>query len=99
MNEIYQVHDTHGCPKIADNIYCFQLSSPEPVMWRASPPFDVARPNWRPFNSPNTYRAPLLTLKPQLHDISHWQTEDLASSVLFRSWWMLESKFTSQDPI
>ena len=66
MNEIYQVHDTHGCPKIADNIYCFQLFSPEPVMWRASPPFDVARPNWRPFNSPNTYRAPLLTFKPQL---------------------------------
>ena len=27
MNELYQVHDTHGRPKIADNIYCFQLPS------------------------------------------------------------------------
>ena len=30
MNELYQLHDAHGRPKIADNIYCFQLPSPEP---------------------------------------------------------------------
>ena len=58
MNELYRVHDTHGRPKIADNIYCFQLSSTETVVWRAS---DVAHLNWRPFNRPNTHWVSFLT--------------------------------------
>ena len=100
MNELYQVHDTHGRPKIADNIYCFQLPSPEPVVWRANSTV------WS-CTSQLTALQPDPPTQSPIHDVASsnpscvtYPTGRLSAwpaSVLFRSWRMLECKFTTQD--
>ena len=100
MNELCQVHDTHGRPKIADNIYCFQLPSPEPVVWRPTPPSEAARPNWRPFNQTQHPQSPIHDVASSNPSCVTYPTGRLSAwpaSVLFRSWRMLECKFTTQD--
>ena len=82
----------------------------EPVVWRASPPSDVAVPIDGPSTDPATHRC-----ARTLDSLSQARTLDVASSnpswviyptgrlrtwpssVLFWSWRMLESKFTTQE--
>ena len=82
MNELCQVHDTHGRPKIADNIYCFQLATltraccVKSQLHRLKLHVPIDGPSTRPTNlEPHSWRG---KLEPQLRDISHWKTKSLA---------------------
>ena len=65
-----------------------------------TPPSEAARPNWRPFNQTHQPRAPFMTWQARTPVAWHIPLEDWSAwpaSVLFRSWRMLECKFTTQD--
>ena len=100
MNELYQVHDTHGRPKIADNIYCFQLPSPEPVVWRANSTVWSCTSQLTALQPDPPTQSPIhdvASSNPSCETYPTGRLRTWPSSVLFRSWRMLECKFTTQD--
>ena len=65
-----------------------------------TPPSDVARPNWRPFNQTQHPQSPIHVVASSNPSCMTYPTGRLSAwpaSVLFRSWRMLECKFTTQD--
>ena len=65
-----------------------------------TPPSDAARPNWRPFNQTQHPQSPIHDVASSNPSCVTYPTGRLSAwpaSVLFRSWRMLECKFTTQD--
>ena len=65
-----------------------------------TPPSDVARPNLRPFNQTQHPQSPIHDVASSNPSCVTYLTGRLSAwpaSVLFRSWRMLECKFTTQD--
>ena len=65
-----------------------------------TPPSDVARPNWRPFNQTQHPQSPIHDVASSNPNCVTYPTGRLSAwpaSVLFRSWRMLECKFTTQN--
>ena len=65
-----------------------------------TPPSEAARPNWRPFNQTQHPQSPIHDVASSNPSCVTYPTGRLSAwpaSVLFRSWRMLECKFTTQD--
>ena len=83
--------------KFTDNIYCLQLPSPEPVVWRATPPSDAAVQQTAHQQTHHPPSSTVLTWQARPSVAWHIPLADWGTDwVLFRNWRMLENNFSTQ---